>query len=224
MTDKMNTLSPSLWAHGPKRVVDAIVALVLLVVLSPFLLLTALVVKLSDFGPVFFVQARAGKNSQVFVLLKFRTMRAERIPDPKELVPLDHSDVTRLGRVLRRLKIDELPQLWNIFRGEMSLVGPRPTLPDQADAYDDFRRQRLLVRPGLTGLAQVNGNTSVPWDERILYDIAYVRRSSFTLDAAILLRTAIVLVLGEQRSTRPFNETPYAKHVTPPAEYPALRS
>ena len=224
MTEQIGKVSNTLWARGGKRVFDAIAALCLLVILSPFLLLTALVVKLSDSGPVFFTQKRAGKDSNIFVLLKFRTMKPGRTPDPKELVPLDHSDVTRLGRVLRRLKIDELPQIWHILRGEMSLVGPRPTLPDQADAYDDFRRQRLLVRPGITGLAQVNGNTSVSWDERILFDIAYVRRCSFTLDVGILLRTFLVLLLSEQRTTSPFSKTPYTKHVTPPPGYPSLRS
>jgi len=219
MTEQTGTVSNTLWARGGKRVFDAIAALGLLVILSPFLLLTALIVKLSDFGPVFFVQERAGKDSSVFVLLKFRTMKPGRTPDPKELVPLDHSDVTRLGRILRRLKIDELPQLWHILRGEMSLVGPRPTLPDQAERYDDFRRQRLLVRPGITGLAQVNGNTSVSWDERILFDIAYVRRCSFMLDVGIILRTFLVLLLSEQRTTRPFSETPYANYLTPPPSY-----
>ena len=119
-------------------------------------------------------------------------MRGGRTPDPKELVPLDHPEITSAGRLLRRLKIDELPQLINVLKGEMSLVGPRPTLPDQVAAYDDFRRQRLLARPGITGLAQVNGNATVPWDERILSDIAYVRLCSFTMDLGILLRTVWV--------------------------------
>jgi lipopolysaccharide/colanic/teichoic acid biosynthesis glycosyltransferase len=101
----------------------------------------------------------------------------------------------------------------------MSLVGPRPTLPDQVAAYDDFRRQRVLVRPGLTGLAQVYGNAEVPWDERILYDIAYVRRCSFMMDLGILLRTVLTLLLGEQRTTRPFHTTRYARYVTPPEGY-----
>ena len=96
---------------------------------------------------------------------------SRRTPDPKELVPLSHPEITPVGRLVRRLKIDELPQLVNVLKGEMSLVGPRPTLPDQVAAYDDFRRQRLLVRPGITGLAQVNSNASVPWDERILFDV-----------------------------------------------------
>ncbi len=101
----------------------------------------------------------------------------------------------------------------------MSLVGPRPTLPDQAAAYDDFRRQRLLVRPGITGLAQTHGNTSMSWDERILFDIAYVRRCSFLMDLGILLRTILVVFLGEQRTTRAFHSTTYSRHVTLPEDY-----
>jgi lipopolysaccharide/colanic/teichoic acid biosynthesis glycosyltransferase len=149
-------------------------------------------------------------------------MRGGRRPDPKELVPLDHPEITAVGRLLRRFKIDELPQLVNVLRGEMSLIGPRPTLPDQAEAYDDFRRQRLLVRPGVTGLAQVNGNTAVPWDERILFDIAYVRRCSLLMDVGILIRTVWVVVAGEQRTTRPFHTTRYTRYVSPPNGYGTL--
>ena len=157
----------------------------------------------------------------VFRLLKFRTMRGHRKPDAKELVPLAHPDITPVGWLLRRFKVDELPQLVNVLKGEMSLVGPRPTLSDQVAAYDDFRRQRILVRPGITGLAQVNSNAAVPWDERILFDIAYVRRCSLAMDLGILLRTVLVILAGESRTARPFARTQYANHVTPPAEFTA---
>ena len=103
----------------------------------------------------------------------------------------------------------------------MSLVGPRPTLPDQVAAYDDFRRQRLLVRPGITGLAQVNGNTSIPWDERIMFDIAYVRRCSLLMDVGILVRTVWAVLAGDARTRRPFRTTRYARHVTLPEGYHA---
>lgn len=202
-----------------KRPFDVLGGVVALVVLSPLLLLVAMLIKLTSPGPVFFRQDRAGFNGAVFRPFKFRTMRGSRTPDAKELVPLNHPDVTRLGRFLRRFKIDELPQLLNVVRGEMSLVGPRPTLPDQAAAYDEFRRQRLSVRPGLTGLAQVNGNAAMSWDERILYDIAYVRRCSFLLDVAILLRTVLVVLMGEERMSRPFARSPYARFVEPPVGY-----
>jgi len=214
-------VSRTLWARGVKRVFDVLAGGVLLVILLPLLMLSALLVKLSSPGPLFFTQERAGKGGETFRVRKLRTMRGDRTPDPKELVPLDHPDVTPVGRVLRRLKIDELPQLLSVLTGEMSLIGPRPTLPDQVAAYDEFRRQRLLVRPGITGLAQVNGNTAVPWDERILYDIAYVRACSFSMDMGILFRTVLVLLRGEHRTTRAFTTTCYALMVTPPPGYGA---
>ncbi len=207
------TTSHTLWARHGKPVFDAVAAACLLILLSPLLVAIAALIKLTSRGPVLFSQGRAGKDGRVFRLYKFRTMRGGRTPDPKELVPLTHPDITPLGYVLRRFKLDEVPQLWNVLRGEMSLVGPRPTLPDQAAAYDDFRRQRLLVRPGITGLAQVYGNSLTPWDERILFDVAYVRECGFLLDMGVLLRTAIVILLGERRTTRNFANTRWGRDV-----------
>jgi undecaprenyl phosphate N,N'-diacetylbacillosamine 1-phosphate transferase len=158
-------------------------------------------------------------NGAIFRPFKFRTMRGERKPDPKEIVPLAHPDITPVGRFLRRTKLDELPQLLNVIRGEMSLVGPRPTLPDQVADYDEFRRQRLLVRPGITGLAQVYSSALASWEERILYDIAYVRRCSFLLDLHIMARTVMTVLLGEERTRRSFEETRFARYVTPPTGY-----
>jgi lipopolysaccharide/colanic/teichoic acid biosynthesis glycosyltransferase len=209
-------VSSTLWARGGKRVFDLVFATALLILLSPLLALIGLLVKLTSRGAVFFSQERAGRNGRVFRLSKFRTMRGDRTPDPKELVPLTHPDITPLGYFLRRLKLDEVPQLWNVLRGEMSLVGPRPTLPDQAAAYDDFRR-RLLVRPGITGLAQTYGNSLMPWDERIRYDIAYVRRCRMWLDLWILMRTALVVVRGERRMSRRFAESAWARCVPEPS-------
>jgi len=212
---KLGSQSQTLWARGLKRWFDLAAAAVLVLVLLPLLILTAVLIKTTSRGPVFFVQQRGGRNGRPFWLVKFRTMRGDRKPDPKELVPLDHPEITRVGRVLRRLKLDELPQLFNVLQGEMSLVGPRPTLLDQVAAYDEFRRQRLLVRPGITGLAQVYGNSLVPWDERILYDIAYVRLCSFPLDMRILARTGWVILAGEARTTRPFADSRFAAAVDP---------
>ena len=221
MKSETPVVSRTLWARGLKRLFDLIAASLLLILLSPVLLVAALMVKLTSRGPLFFVHERAGKDGAIFLLRKFRTMRADRAADPKELVPLDHPEITRAGRLLRRLKIDELPQLIHVLAGEMSLVGPRPTLPDQVEAYDDFRRQRLAVRPGITGLAQVNGNTAVSWDERILFDIAYVRRCSLLMDLGILLLTKWVILVGERRTLRPFRSTRYARFVAIPDGYPA---
>ncbi|MGD2108599.1 MAG: sugar transferase [Phycisphaerae bacterium] len=218
--DERPIVSTTLWARFGKRAFDLVAAGMLLIVLSPVLVLAAVGVKLSGPGSLFFTQDRAGRTGSIFRVLKFRTMRGGRRPDPNELVPLDHPEITRIGRVWRRFKIDELPQLFNVLRGEMSLIGPRPTLPDQAAAYDAFRRQRLLVRPGVTGLAQVNGNTSISWDERILFDIAYVRRCGLLMDVGILLRTVLVVLGGEGRTTRAFASTRYSRHVTPPEGYP----
>lgn len=219
MSHTGDRVSAGLWARRVKRIFDVIVSTVFLIVLSPVLLLIAVLVKCTSRGPVLFSQERAGYQGRPFRPLKFRTMRGNRKPDPKELVPLDHADITAVGRFLRRSKLDELPQLVNVFRGEMSLIGPRPTLPDQVAAYDDFRRQRLLVRPGITGLAQVYCGAMMSWDERILYDIAYVRRCSFGLDLRILWRTGFVMILGETRTTRPFQSTPFSADVDPPPGY-----
>jgi lipopolysaccharide/colanic/teichoic acid biosynthesis glycosyltransferase len=213
-------VSPTWWARGGKRLGDIVGSALLLILLAPILLIAAVLVKTTSPGPLLFSQDRGGKDGRPFRVIKFRTMRGGRRPDPKELVPLHHPEITPVGWFLRRFKIDELPQLVNVLRGEMSLVGPRPTLLDQVAAYDEFRRQRLLVRPGCTGLAQVNTSAAVSWDERILYDIAYVRRCSFVLDMSILSRTIFVLLVGEERIVRPFHASPYAPVVTPPDDYP----
>jgi len=209
-------VSQTIWARGAKRAVDWAGAAILLVILSPLLIVVALLIKLTSAGPAFFRQTRGGRHGAPFRPIKFRTMRGDRKPDPKEIVPLTHRDITPLGRFLRRSKLDELPQLINVVRGEMSLVGPRPTLPDQVAAYDDFRRQRLLVRPGLTGLAQVYSSALDTWEERILYDIAYVRRCSLMLDFKIMFRTVLTVILGEARTRLPFRASPFAKYVESP--------
>lgn len=198
------------WYRPVKRALDIAVAGAVLVLAGPVMVAAALAIRLSDRGPVFFRQTRCGLGGRRFELLKFRTMRAGRRPDPRELVPLDHPEITPVGRVLRRLKIDELPQIFNVLKGDMSIVGPRPTLPDQVERYDEFQRQRLLVRPGCTGLAQVNGNTAISWEERIKYDVYYVHHASLWLDLWILWRTLAVILLGEQRFARPFEQSPYA--------------
>ncbi len=219
MTDRIGAVSRTLWARGGKRAFDVVGAALLIVLTLPIWLTAAVLVKVTSKGPVFFSQDRSGRDGAIFRPRKFRTMRGGRKPDAKELVPLDHPEITPVGRWLRRLKIDEMPQLLDVMTGEMSLVGPRPTLPDQVAAYDDFRRQRLLLRPGLSGLAQVHSPASRTWDERILYDVAYVRRCSLLLDMYILLRTILVIVLGEERTARPFPKTRFAKHVTIPPDF-----
>ncbi|MFQ5462899.1 MAG: sugar transferase [Phycisphaerae bacterium] len=219
MTEMQQNRSRTIWARGPKRVVECALAVLLIVLLLPITIPAALLIKIASPGPLFFTQIRTGLNGHPFKIIKFRTMRAGRKPDPKELVPLDHAEITAVGRWLRRFKIDELPQLLNVVVGQMSLIGPRPTLSTQTDAYDAFRAQRLWVRPGITGLAQVCGNTAIPWAERILFDIAYVRRCSLLLDLWILIQTLAVIVRGECRNPKPFAESRFAADVPIPNDY-----
>jgi lipopolysaccharide/colanic/teichoic acid biosynthesis glycosyltransferase len=193
-----------------KRAVDLIVAPVLIILSSPAWLFGAVATKLSSPGPLFFTQERVGRNGQTFRLYKFRTMRADHVHDPTEFMPLHHGGITRIGRMLRRTKIDELPQLLNIFKGDMTLIGPRPTIMEQVREYNDFERRRLNIRPGLTGLAQVNGNAGISWQERIKYDVYYVDHVCPSMDLMILLRTIYVVFAGEQRCVRLFEDSPYA--------------
>lgn len=196
-----------------KRAGDLLLAALALLALSPLMLAAALTIKLTSRGPIFFHQQRAGRSGRCFGLIKFRTMLAGRTPDPQELVPLNHPDITTVGRLLRRTKIDELPQLFNVLTGHMSVVGPRPTLPDQIERYDLFERRRLQVRPGCTGLAQVNGNIALSWSERIKWDVYYVDNHSFCMDVKILLKTVVVIIAGEQRFVRHIDQTDFAKDV-----------
>lgn len=197
------------WTAGLKRSSDLLISALLLVMLAPILGIALLCVWLTMGRPLFFSQTRSGKLGQPFTAYKIRTMSTAHRHDPREMVPLDHSAVTPVGRWLRRLKLDELPQIWNVLTGEMSLVGPRPTIPEQTQAYDEYQRQRLWVRPGLTGLAQVNGNAAISWDERIKYDVHYVHNLGFRMDLGIGFKTLLVVVLGEAQLARPFSESPY---------------
>lgn len=197
-----------------KRGLDVVAGLTALVVLSPLLLIGIVGTKLTSRGPIFFRQTRVGRGGREFSVYKIRTMAAGRTHDPKEIVPLEHPDITAFGRFLRRTKIDEMPQVLSVIGGDMSLIGPRPTIPEQVANYDDFQRQRLLVRPGVTGLAQVNGNAALSWPERIRYDVYYVHHRSLWLDLVILLKTLIVIPLGESRFARPFEQSPYGSGET----------
>lgn len=184
-----------------KRLLDFIVSLVLLIILSPLFLLVAIVIKLTSRGPVFFTQLRPGKNQRLFIVYKFRTMVKDAVKHQKAGVEVLGNDerITKVGKVLRRLKIDELPQLINILKGDMSIVGPRPSLPDYLDKYEDWELKRFCVRPGLTGLAQVNGNIHLSRIERSYYDIQYVDNLTFWLDFKIILKTIAIVFMGEEK-------------------------
>jgi lipopolysaccharide/colanic/teichoic acid biosynthesis glycosyltransferase len=183
--------------HALNRALDVAGAGALLLAASPVVGVAALAVRLEDGGPVLYRQTRVGKEGRDFELLKLRTMvvGAER-QGAGFAVERGDRRITRVGRILRRLSIDELPQLWNVLRGDMSLVGPRPTLRYQVERYDVRQRHRLDVKPGLTGWAQVNGRASLPWDERIELDLWYVEHRSAWLDLRILARTPLALFRG----------------------------
>jgi lipopolysaccharide/colanic/teichoic acid biosynthesis glycosyltransferase len=179
------------------RAADVAIAGTGLVLASPLLAAAAIASKLEDRGPVLYRQTRVGRDGADFELLKLRTMVVGAETQGAGFA-VDRGDprITRVGRLLRRTSVDELPQLWNVLRGEMSIVGPRPTLRYQVERYDARQRRRLDVRPGLTGWAQVHGRASLPWPERIELDVWYVEHRSPLLDLKILLRTPLALVGG----------------------------
>ena len=175
-----------------KRAFDFIVALVLLVVLSPVMAVVALLVRIKLGSPVLFRQVRPGLHEKPFVLYKFRTMADLRDEDGN-LLP-DAERLTPFGCRLRSLSLDELPQLFNVLKGDLSLVGPRPLLMEYLPLYTDEQRQRHLVRPGITGLAQVNGRNAVSWEEKFAMDVWYVRNRNMLLDLKILWLTFLHLL------------------------------
>jgi lipopolysaccharide/colanic/teichoic acid biosynthesis glycosyltransferase len=178
-----------------KRALDVLGATVGLTLSAPLLAASAIAVRLEDDGPVFFRQERVGQDERPFEVLKLRTMIVDaHTQGAGYAVDKGDSRITRIGHLLRKTSIDELPQLWNVLRGEMSLVGPRPTLSYQVERYTDRQRRRLEVKPGLTGWAQVNGRASLSWPERIELDVWYVEHRSLALDLRILLRTVSVLL------------------------------
>jgi exopolysaccharide biosynthesis polyprenyl glycosylphosphotransferase len=195
------------WRRLAKSAFDRIVAATMLIALAPVLLLIALAIRLTGGKPAFFRQVRVGMRGQPFVMWKFRTMvvdaeaRLEAMWDQNEQDEVlfkirDDPRVTRVGRRLRRWSLDELPQLWNVVRGEMSLVGPRPPLPSEVEHYSDLARRRLLVKPGMTGLWQVSGRSGLSWEESVRLDLHYVENWSPSLDAIIMARTMMAVLWG----------------------------
>ena len=184
-----------------KRALDAVAAAAGLTALSPLLAAIAIAIKIeSPRLPLFFNDTVMGRHASRFRMFKFRTMLPHAIDyEQRPEVTTGNPLVTRVGGVLRRLKLDELPQLWNVLRGDMSLVGPRPMDPARYARATEFQRQRLLMRPGLTGWAQVNGNINWSWDARMEMDVWYIANWSLLLDLRILLMTIPVLFLSERR-------------------------
>jgi lipopolysaccharide/colanic/teichoic acid biosynthesis glycosyltransferase len=179
------------------RVFDIVLASIGLVIASPFLLVAMIAIRLDSKGPATYRQPRVGEDGRIFEVYKFRTMHlgSDPVGVGTPVLPGDPR-ITRFGRLLRRWSLDELPNLINVLRGEMAIVGPRPTLAAQVERYTPRQRRRLEVKPGLTGWAQVHGRAGIPWEERIELDVWYVDHRSPWLDLRILARTARLLLTG----------------------------
>jgi lipopolysaccharide/colanic/teichoic acid biosynthesis glycosyltransferase len=181
-----------------KRIIDFLVALVSLIILSLLFLIVTILIKLDSRGSIFFKHERVGRDGKLFYPFKFRTMREGAIKDGLGYnVAEDDERITKIGKFLRKWGVDELPQLINVLKGEMSLVGPRPTFSYQVEKYNDFQRKRLLVKPGITGWALVHGRNLLSWEERIKYDVWYVENWSLLLDLKILFKTIKIVLLGK---------------------------
>ena len=170
-----------------KPLIDVAIALVTLLLLSPVMLVIALMLSVNNRGTPFFVQNRPGKNGKIFSIIKFKTMNNKK--DAKGVLLPDYRRLTFMGKIVRKTSLDELPQLINVVKGDMSLVGPRPLLPEYLPLYNSEQKKRHDVKPGITGWAQVNGRNALSWEEKFAYDIEYVNHLSAALDAKIVLIT-----------------------------------
>jgi len=178
-----------------KRLFDVVFSIILLIALAPFLLLIGLLVRIILGSPVIFRQERPGLNEKVFTIFKFRTMNDKK-DEEGNLLP-DNDRLTPFGRFLRESSLDELPELVNILKGDMSFVGPRPLLVEYLPHYDDEQKLRHTVKPGLTGLAQINGRNALSWEEKFKYDVYYVKNIGWFLDCKILFMTVVKTILRE---------------------------
>ena len=190
-----NIRGVTLYGKFGKRLFDVLFSASLLIVLSPVILIIALIVYVKMGRPILFSQERPGLNEKIFTLYKFRTMTNAYGPDGK-LLP-DSSRLSRFGKILRSTSLDELPELWNILKGDMSFVGPRPLLVQYLSLYSDEQRHRHDVRPGLTGLAMIHGRNNLNWNDKFAYDLQYVKQQSFLLDMKILLWTVVITLKRE---------------------------
>jgi len=175
---------------------DRIFAFILLILLFPLFVFIGFFIVLDDGFPVFFIQERVGLNGKTFKMFKFRTFKVKQ--ENKDIHTYrDDPRITRVGKILRELSLDELPQLFNILLGQMSFIGPRPILPFQYQELDDIVKQRTLVKPGVTGLAQINGRNSIPWTKRFYFDLLYIKNYSLFLDCYIMFKTVILVLKRE---------------------------
>lgn len=198
---------PDLVAHPReyrgKRALDLIITLATAPIWLSVSGICAALIRADSVGPVLFKQQRVGRGGELFELYKFRSMVDDPAGNP---VFPDDRRITRVGRILRRWSLDELPQLFNVIRGEMSLVGPRPTLEYQVERYDERQRGRLAARPGLTGLAQQKGRNALLWSDRIELDLEYIQRQSLGLDLALLLKTPLTVIAARGVSGHPIDD------------------
>jgi lipopolysaccharide/colanic/teichoic acid biosynthesis glycosyltransferase len=192
-----------------KQIIDFIIAFKAMVVLSPILLVVLILLALANKGNPFFFQNRPGKDERIFKIVKFRTMTNER--DENGILLPDADRLTGIGKFVRKTSIDEIPQLINVLMGDMSLIGPRPLLPEYLPIFNERQKKRHSVRPGITGWAQVNGRNAISWNKKFEYDVWYVENLSFTLDMKILFRTIKKVIISEgintqdMATTEPFN-------------------
>lgn len=188
-----------------KRVLDFVISSCALLLLVPLFIVCALAVRVCSSGPILFKQSRLGRHGRPFNIFKFRTMAYNapdlRNADGSAYTGQEDPRVTRVGRFLRKTSLDELPQLLNVLRGEMSLVGPRPDQVDQLRYYTEEEKRKLLVKPGITGLAQISGRNNISWEHRKALDVEYVERQSFWLDLCILAKTIPYVILGKDINT-----------------------
>lgn len=178
-----------------KRIIDFILSLFAIIILSPVLVITALLVRIKLGSPVIFKQKRPGLNEKIFIMYKFRTMTGER-DENGELMP-DEIRLTKFGKLLRATSLDELPELFNILKGDMAIVGPRPLLVQYLPLYNEEQRKRHCVRPGITGYAQINGRNSISWEDKFKFDVIYTKNIKFILDVIIIVKTVKKVIYRE---------------------------
>lgn len=191
-----------MYAKYIKRILDFVLSLLAIIVLSPLMLVVWILVRIKLGKPAIFKQQRPGKNEKIFTLYKFRTM-TDKKDEHGKLLP-DEQRLTKFGKMLRSTSLDELPELWNILKGDMAIVGPRPLLVEYLSLYNEEQKHRHDVRPGLTGLAQINGRNSIDWEEKFKDDIKYIKKVTFLKDCKIVLRTIGKVLKREGISRRKY--------------------
>ncbi len=190
-----------------KRIADLIISLIVLVLLSPFFIILIVIMKLFERGPAIFKQQRAGKNGRPFTFYKFRTMRTDVEPFGPSPKSGDDPRLTKIGKFLREYSLDELPQLFNVLKGDMSIVGPRPLYMSQVQEWNERQKKRLLVKPGLTGLAQISGRGELTREEKLELDIKYVETASLWLDLKIIFKTIALVFKRKHIYEKQYSQT-----------------